>query len=531
MANITINSTPTRVQYTAAAAQSVYSYTFPIKADSDLKVYSRAAAAAAVDATDILVLGAGNDYTVTGANTAGGGTVLLNVASTAGDIVTIVGDKPVDRTAIYDQSVTLSKADLNNDFNDNVMYDKQIETIQDQLMPKYPRSELIGPSSRQDNLILPILNDGYIWVGVGNQGDATDNIGTLLPASLVNLDATFILQVADGAMQNAQALGDLGTGILYNTTATGVLSIVNIGAGLNLDTGTQTLTATGIGTVNTVATGGTGVSSLTTYALLAGGTTTTGAIQQVTPIGTSGESLVSAGAGALPAWGVAAVLGGGTGVASHTAYAVLCGGTTGTGAVQSIASVGTANQVLTSNGAGALPTFQNSAAGGIWTQVAKVTVAASPTTVDFDGVFDGTYDTYRIEFRDLDCTSNSQGRWRVGTGAGPTYATTLYRWAFMTTGGITQGSQSDTAMTFFQFYNGRSETGAGSLMISTPNDATNNVNINARCAGMVPNTNSMGVWTSCGTWFTATALTSIQFITNAGTINTGEFVIYGMTVA
>ena len=52
---------------------------------------------------------------------------------------------------------------------------------------------------------------------------------------------------------------------------------------------------------------------------------------------------------------------GGTGATSATAYAVLCGGTTSTGAHQSIASVGTSGQVLTSNGAGALPTFQNAA--------------------------------------------------------------------------------------------------------------------------------------------------------------------------
>jgi hypothetical protein len=55
---------------------------------------------------------------------------------------------------------------------------------------------------------------------------------------------------------------------------------------------------------------------------------------------------------------------GGTGLSSATAYAVLCGGTTSTGAFQSIAGVGTSGQVLTSNGAGALPTFQ-AAAGGI----------------------------------------------------------------------------------------------------------------------------------------------------------------------
>jgi hypothetical protein len=55
------------------------------------------------------------------------------------------------------------------------------------------------------------------------------------------------------------------------------------------------------------------------------------------------------------------VVEGGTGVQSNTVYAVLCGGTTSAGAIQSIASVGTAGQILTSNGAGALPTFANPA--------------------------------------------------------------------------------------------------------------------------------------------------------------------------
>jgi hypothetical protein len=49
---------------------------------------------------------------------------------------------------------------------------------------------------------------------------------------------------------------------------------------------------------------------------------------------------------------------GGSGSTSSTAYAVICGGTTSTSAIQAIASVGTTGQVLTSNGAGALPTMQ-----------------------------------------------------------------------------------------------------------------------------------------------------------------------------
>ena len=59
------------------------------------------------------------------------------------------------------------------------------------------------------------------------------------------------------------------------------------------------------------------------------------------------------------------VASGGTGVSSNTAYAVLCGGTTATNPIQSIASVGTTGQVLTSNGAGALPTMQASFLSGM----------------------------------------------------------------------------------------------------------------------------------------------------------------------
>lgn len=56
--------------------------------------------------------------------------------------------------------------------------------------------------------------------------------------------------------------------------------------------------------------------------------------------------------------GQLAVPRGGSGVASATPYSVLCGGTTSTGPFQSVASLGSSGQVLTSNGAAALPTFQ-----------------------------------------------------------------------------------------------------------------------------------------------------------------------------
>jgi hypothetical protein len=52
------------------------------------------------------------------------------------------------------------------------------------------------------------------------------------------------------------------------------------------------------------------------------------------------------------------VANGGTGTSSFTPYTVICQGATGTAANTNVVSVGAAAQVLTSNGAGALPTFQ-----------------------------------------------------------------------------------------------------------------------------------------------------------------------------
>ena len=113
----------------------------------------------------------------------------------------------------------------------------------------------------------------------------------------------------------------------------------------------------------TVAEGGTAAITLTQYNLIVGNVAS--AVNFIAPSATSGVPLISAGSSADPSFGTAVVAGGGTGVATTTAYAVLCGGTTSTAALQSIASVGTAAQVLTSNGAGVAPTFQAAAGGGL----------------------------------------------------------------------------------------------------------------------------------------------------------------------
>ena len=81
--------------------------------------------------------------------------------------------------------------------------------------------------------------------------------------------------------------------------------------------------------------------------------------------GTVGATTPAAGAfTTLSATTAIPVTSGGTGIATTTAYSIVFSGTTATGAFQAAAGPGTATHVLTSNGAGALPTFQAPAAAG-----------------------------------------------------------------------------------------------------------------------------------------------------------------------
>lgn len=103
---------------------------------------------------------------------------------------------------------------------------------------------------------------------------------------------------------------------------------------------------------------------------------------------TSGGAVYASSTSALTT-GTLPVASGGTGVTSATAYAVLTGGTTSTGAVQSVASVGTSGQVLTSQGAGALPTWTTISATPTTAQVLSAYAGASAGAV-------GTYGFFRL---------------------------------------------------------------------------------------------------------------------------------------
>ncbi len=152
---------------------------------------------------------------------------------------------------------------------------------------------------------------------------------------------------------------------------------------------TGTWSATAIG----VTKGGTGLTSCAQGDLFYGSASNT--IAALSKDTNATRYLANTGTSNNPAWaqvalttgvtGTLPVANGGTGAASQTAYAVLCGGTTSTGAYQSVAGLGSSGQVLTSNGASALPTFQP-ATGFVKQRVSTLTgsSATGTTVMPFD---------------------------------------------------------------------------------------------------------------------------------------------------
>ena len=129
----------------------------------------------------------------------------------------------------------------------------------------------------------------------------------------------------------------------------------------------------------TVPEGGTGGTAVTAYALVAGGTSPSSPLQVVAGTATTGYVLTGNGAGALPSWqqntggsiGIpVTVTEGGTGGTTATAYAVIAGGTANTAPFQQVPGVGSTGQILTSRGAGLLPTWQTNAGGSVGTGAA-----------------------------------------------------------------------------------------------------------------------------------------------------------------
>lgn len=228
--SIAINDNPQRDQITAAGAQTVFTYSFPISDEEFITVYQRGANETPNDPAQVLALGA--DYSVQGVGQEAGGTITLNVGATAGDIITLVGTEPIDRMSVFDDLNPLTVA-LNQQLNDLTIMVNQVFTYWNSITPHYNYDELISAplddfndGVRPFKRILPMLPNGHVWVGRGEIGQVPDDIitapfgtgngnvvssgdpmrksiatwtgtGTIITDSYIDIDATMFIKTAD----------------------------------------------------------------------------------------------------------------------------------------------------------------------------------------------------------------------------------------------------------------------------------------------------------------------------------------------
>ena len=214
---------------------------------------------------------------------------------------------------------------------------------------------------------LTLNGDGAVTLSLTNGNAAGTNIGsttaqyavlritgTLTATKVITAPSSSKIYLVDNASTGGYGVTVKASGQTGYTVAAGTRAYVYFNGTDYVLAATNDVTKfTG---VLPIANGGTNGTATPTAGAVPYGT---GTAYAFTSAGTSGQALVSNGASA-PAFATLGVAGGGTGLATTTAYSVVFTGTTSTGAFQPSAGPGTAGQVLTSNGAGALPTFQAS---------------------------------------------------------------------------------------------------------------------------------------------------------------------------
>lgn len=105
-------------------------------------------------------------------------------------------------------------------------------------------------------------------------------------------------------------------------------------------------------------------------------------------------------------------------------------------------STGTATHVLTSNGAGAAPTFQAAAGGGAWTRIASST-ASSSSSIIITGL-SNTYATFAVAFNSMLPSANANMQLRFGNSGG-VISTSNYDFNYLRQ---IEGSYSHDSVTF-----------------------------------------------------------------------------------
>jgi len=211
MATFNINDVARRVQYTSTG-QTAFNFSFQVNASSELQVY-----------VNDVVKAETTHYSVS-LNTDGTGTVTFNSATTAGEIITIIGDQPLSRTTVFQTGQTNNPTTLETEFDNVLIRQQQLKEITDrsiQLKPSTTRT--VTGSGTSGPLQFPFD------ANVSNNADkliAYDSNGTSLILGPTSAGLTTLSAIAT----DVQTLAGIASDI---TSAAGISSNITTVAGLS----------------------------------------------------------------------------------------------------------------------------------------------------------------------------------------------------------------------------------------------------------------------------------------------------------
>ena len=154
LASATVPEVTARHDYTGNASTTVFAYTFKIADKTHLRVLV-GGVAKTVD----------TDYTVSGVNADGGGSITFITAPASGASVIILRDQPIDQTTVYQQGGGFPANRVERDLDRGVMVDQM---LQEQINRSLRYPETHNPTSGQVTLPVPEANKCIGWNASGD---------------------------------------------------------------------------------------------------------------------------------------------------------------------------------------------------------------------------------------------------------------------------------------------------------------------------------------------------------------------------
>jgi len=279
MVEIPISNVARRVQFTGNTGTGPFAFTFNILADADLIVIK--------NTTTLTIT---TDYTIS-TNANGTGSVTMDSALVASDILTLIGGRSLERTTDFVTAGDLLASSLNEQLDSLVIMAQQLDE-------KVGRAIIVNAGDESVSLEMPTKNNrkGTVLAFNATSGapEAGPTIADVSSIAAITADITALADIEDGTVAT-DAISGLAAIKANVTTVAGISTNVTSVAGNASNVNTVAADGTDIGTVagaisnvNTVA----GISSnVTTVSGISANVTTVA--NDATDIGLVGANIAN----------------------------------------------------------------------------------------------------------------------------------------------------------------------------------------------------------------------------------------------